>query len=220
MPYHLSLSSTGLRESPNSIPVYSFMLSSHLFFCLPLLLALFTFPCRIVFAMPEDLEMWPYHLSFRFFTTVRRSSCTPTALWNLLWFSSFVAWSLQETECHLVCLGSLSSCLRTNLHFVPCGGCIWTVYQDASFVFLLCIYNNVIFKAEVGSKSSLMLTLPSWSSNASYMILSMKMLKRVGESRYPCRTPTVVLNQSSVLLFNNFQTGPCHTDFQWLAAFP
>ena len=41
-----------------------------------------------------------------------------------------------------------------------------------------------------------MLTLPSWSSKASHMILSRKMLKRVGESRHPCRTPTVVLNHS------------------------
>ena len=41
-----------------------------------------------------------------------------------------------------------------------------------------------------------MLTLPSWPSNASHMILSRKTLKRVGESRHPCRTPTVVLNQS------------------------
>ena len=48
---------------PNSILVHSLMLSSHLFFCLPLLLAPFTVSCRIVFAMPEDLEMWPYHLS-------------------------------------------------------------------------------------------------------------------------------------------------------------
>ena len=58
------------------------MLSSHLFFCLPLLLAPFTVPCKIVFAMPEDLEMWPYHLSYRFFTMVRRSSCTPIAFWS------------------------------------------------------------------------------------------------------------------------------------------
>ena len=36
-------------------------------------------PCRIVFAMPEDFEMWPYHLSLRFFIVVRRSSCTSTA---------------------------------------------------------------------------------------------------------------------------------------------
>ena len=47
-----------------------------------------------------------------------------------------------------------------------------------------------------------MLTLPSWSSYASHMILSRKMLKRVGESRHPCRTPTVVLNHSPVLPLN------------------
>ena len=75
IPFHPSLSSAALRESPNPIPVHSLMLPSHLFFCLPLL-SPFTAPCRIVFAMPEDLEMWPYHLSFRFFTMVRRSSCT------------------------------------------------------------------------------------------------------------------------------------------------
>ena len=34
------------------------------------------------------------------------------------------------------------------------------------------------------------------------MILSKKMLKRVGESRHPCRTPTVVLNHSPVLPLN------------------
>ena len=79
---------------PNPIPVHSLMLSSHLFFCLPLLLAPFTVPCRIVFAMPEDLEMWPYHLSFRFFTMVRRSSCTPIAFWILLRTSSLVTLSL------------------------------------------------------------------------------------------------------------------------------
>ena len=70
IPFHPSLSSAALRESPNPISVHSLMLSSHLFFCLPLLLAPFTVPCRIVFAMPEDLEMWPYNLSFRFFTMV------------------------------------------------------------------------------------------------------------------------------------------------------
>ena len=47
-----------------------------------------------------------------------------------------------------------------------------------------------------------MLTLPSWSSNASHTILSRKMLKRAGESRHPCRTPTVVLNHSPVLPLN------------------
>ena len=72
-----------LMESPNSNHVHLVMLFSHSFFCLPLLLAPFIFPCRIVFAIPEDLEMWPYHLSFRFFTMVRRSSCTPIAFWIL-----------------------------------------------------------------------------------------------------------------------------------------
>ena len=47
-----------------------------------------------------------------------------------------------------------------------------------------------------------MLTLPSWSSNASHTILSRKMLKRVGESRHPCRTPTVVRNHFPVLHLN------------------
>ena len=90
IPFHPSLSSAALRESPNPIPIHSLMLFSHLFFCLPLLLAPFTVLCRIVFAMPEDLEMWPYHLSFHFFTMVRRSSCTPFAFWILLRTSSFV----------------------------------------------------------------------------------------------------------------------------------
>ena len=94
IPFQPSLSFAALRESPNPIPVYSLMLSSHLFFCLTLLLAPFTIHCRIVFAMPEDLEMWPYHLSFLFFTIVRRSSCTPVAFWILLRTSLFVTWSL------------------------------------------------------------------------------------------------------------------------------
>ena len=68
IPFHPSLSSAALRESPNPIPVHSLVWSSHLSFCLPLLLAPFTVPCRIVFAMLEDFEMWPYHLSFRFLT--------------------------------------------------------------------------------------------------------------------------------------------------------
>ena len=53
LPFHLSLSSAALRESPDAIPVHSLMLSSSL------LLDPFTVLCRIVFAMLEDLEMWP-----------------------------------------------------------------------------------------------------------------------------------------------------------------
>ena len=45
-----------------------------------------------------------------------------------------------------------------------------------------------------------MLTVLSWSSKASVMILSRNMLKRMGESRHPYLTPTVVRNQSPMLL--------------------
>ena len=82
----LPLPSGNLQTPFPSIPL---MLSSHLFFCLPLILAPFTVTCRIVFAMPKDLEMWPNHLSFRFFTMVGRSSCTKTGFWILLRTSSF-----------------------------------------------------------------------------------------------------------------------------------
>ena len=44
-----------------------------------------------------------------------------------------------------------------------------------------------------------MLTFPSCSSRASDMIRSRKMLKRVGDRRHPCLTPTVVLNHSPML---------------------
>ena len=57
------------------------MLSSHLFFWLPLFLFPFTVPCKIVFAKPEGLETWPYRLSFRFLTRFRSSSYFPMAVW-------------------------------------------------------------------------------------------------------------------------------------------
>ena len=78
------------------IPVHSLILSSHLFFCLPLFLFPFTVPWRIVFAKPEDLETWPNHLSFRFLTRVRSSSYSPMAAWIFLRTSSLVTWSLYE----------------------------------------------------------------------------------------------------------------------------
>ena len=46
----------------------------------------------------------------------------------------------------------------------------------------------------------LILTVPSWSSSASAIILSKKMLKRVGESRHPWCTPIAVWNHSPMLL--------------------
>ena len=89
-PFHLDLFSAALIELAKSIPVHSLILSSHLFFCLPLFLFPFTVPCRIVFAKPEDLETWPNHLSFRFLTRVRSLSYSPMAAWIFLRTSSLV----------------------------------------------------------------------------------------------------------------------------------
>ena len=47
------------------------------------------------------------------------------------------------------------------------------------------------------------LTMSSGSSKASVMILSRNMLKRAGENRHPYRTPTVVRNQSPMLLLKS-----------------
>ena len=80
IPFHLDLFSAALVELAKSIPVHSLILSSHLFFCLPLFLFPFTVPCRIVFAESEDLETWPNHLSFRFLTRVGSSSYSPMSI--------------------------------------------------------------------------------------------------------------------------------------------
>ena len=60
------------------------------------------------------------------------------------------------------------------------------------------------------------LTLPSWSYNASHLILSRKMFKKVGENRHPCRTPTVVLNNSPVLPLNRTVLWALSNRFPWL----
>ena len=46
-----------LKESLDPILVHSLVLYSYLLFCPFLLLVPFSIPCKIVFAMPEDLEM-------------------------------------------------------------------------------------------------------------------------------------------------------------------
>ena len=70
---------------------------------------------------------------------------TSSRLWLFILIS---LWKPFWVVCHHFCL------VWTYLHFVPCGGCIETVNQDAHFFFLFCIYDNVICKAEVGNKSS------------------------------------------------------------------
>ena len=53
---HFSLFSTALWDLPNSRPVHSLMLSSHLFFCLPCLLPPFTVPYKMVLARLDEQE--------------------------------------------------------------------------------------------------------------------------------------------------------------------
>ena len=53
---HFSLFSTALWDLPNSRPVHSLMLSSHLFLCPPCLLPPFTVPCKMVLARPDERE--------------------------------------------------------------------------------------------------------------------------------------------------------------------
>ena len=63
----------------HSRPVHSLMLSSHRFLCLPLCLPLWTVPCRIVLASPDDRVTCPNHFSLHLFTVVKRSSYGPMA---------------------------------------------------------------------------------------------------------------------------------------------
>ena len=51
---HFSLFSAALWDLPNSRPVHSLMLSSHLFLCPPCLLPPFTVPCKMVLARPDE----------------------------------------------------------------------------------------------------------------------------------------------------------------------
>ena len=95
---HFSLFSTALWDLPNSRPVHSLMLSSHLFLCLPCLLPPFTVPCTMVLARLDERETWPYHCNLHLFTMVRRSSCGPTACWILPWTSSLLL--LMVTTIH------------------------------------------------------------------------------------------------------------------------
>ena len=95
-PFHLALFSAALIKLAKSIPVNSLILSSYLFFCLPLFLISLTVPYMIVFAQPEDLETWPNHLGLRFLTRIWNSSSSPMAAWIFLRTSFYVTWSLCE----------------------------------------------------------------------------------------------------------------------------
>ena len=95
IPFYFLPFSAAPFELAKSIPAHPLILSSHLFFCLPLLLFPLIVPCRIVLVKQEDLEMWPNHLNFGYLTWVS-SSYSPMAAWIFLRTSSLVKWSLYE----------------------------------------------------------------------------------------------------------------------------
>ena len=121
------------------------------------------------------------------------------ATWSL-WLSRAsvrLLWSL--CWCHWCChqLGLLG----TDLHAVGCGGFVETHNRFASSSSSPARPSMSSTKRKLVIVQPPMLTVPSWSSKATVMILSRNVLKRMGESRYPRWTPTVVRNQSHMLTF-------------------
>ena len=84
--------------------------------------------------------------------------------------------------------------LGTDLYAVGCGRFVKTLTNFASFSSAPAQPSMSSAKRSLVIVLPPMLTVPSWSSEASVMILSRNMLKRLGESRHPCRAPTVVRN--------------------------
>ena len=100
---HSSRLSAFIKVSLSSNPVQSVILSSHLFFCLPLSLPPCTVPCYMVFASSDDLVTCPYHISFRCLIVVRRTSWGPMACLILFHTSSLVYFSfLTGFHAHLI----------------------------------------------------------------------------------------------------------------------
>ena len=96
VPFHLVLFSAALVELAKSIPVHSLILSSHLFFCLPLFFFLSLRPVGLSLLNQKTLRHGQTIFSFRFLTRVRSSSYSPMAAWIFLRTSSLVTWSLYE----------------------------------------------------------------------------------------------------------------------------
>ena len=79
IPFHLVLFSPALAHS---CPLFDIVFPP--LPLSPLHLFPFTVPCRIAFAIPEDLETWPNHQSLCFLTRVRGSSYSQMAAWIFL----------------------------------------------------------------------------------------------------------------------------------------
>ena len=119
----------------------------------------------------------------------------------LLLASDLLSWPLFES--HLGCLSSLLSYLDRSPFCT-----LWWFYVSRRSTRTPASSSSSAFTTMSSAKRKLvisrppMLTLPSWSSNASHMILSRKILKRIGDRRHLCRISTVVLNHSPVMPLN------------------
>ena len=105
---HSSLCSASCKVSHSRMPVNSEMLSSHLFFCLPVRLPPGTVLCKIVLAIPDELDTCPYHCSLYFslwLGDLLRPNCLPYSTFVPL-TSSLMTWSLYEIP---VVFGNTSS---------------------------------------------------------------------------------------------------------------
>ena len=109
---------------------------------------------------------------------------------QLLSFYLYLSLDAIGTVCHPFGL------LCTDLHLIPCAGLSRLSTRASSSCFSSSRASMSSANRRLVIFLPLMLTFPSCSSRASDMIRSRKMLKRVGDRRHHCLTPTVVLNHS------------------------
>ena len=111
--------------------------------------------------------------------------------------------------------------VRINLHFVSCGGWFKKVYQDITFAFAAMSST----KRMLVINRSPMLTLPSWLSNVSDIILSETMLKCWWElipllALYSCSEEIKIKNEFFHVLPSATEphSGP-YIEYQWLVLY-
>ena len=160
------------------------MLSSHLFFCLSLLLTPFTVPCRISRAwillsisalkiqlsqaqrkvdkmsvrINLALEASEMFLSLHMIFSLERAAVVWAILERISGFDPslemiaprYLKFSISSSLWLFILISlwkpsGLFWIVWADFHFVPCGGCIETVYQDASFFVLFCIYDKLSY---------------------------------------------------------------------------
>ena len=99
---HFPLFSTALWDLPNSRPVHSLMLSSHLFLCPPCLLPPFTVPCKMVLARPVGVGVIGFSQHRRFQLLSEFGHCQYLRFQQLLsWISVTVhAANFRLCQCH------------------------------------------------------------------------------------------------------------------------